>query len=263
MYRRPAQAVHDKGKPRTKLFEPCYSVWFTAECTHESTFSTASLGTRILCMQTPKLSLIYHSVLAVGVLALLWIRREPILSGSSTPFDLLVFATAAALLLAPLFREVSLGGVKLTREFEKTRAEIGGKISELRAVIANTVAVSPTFNVQLQEMVHREVSRAQQEALRLMAAIDRELVPLWESEHSSVPSDYNAQKLDLISNRIKDLEARLLHAPQDEKVHYGWVLRSLYWMWLEAARKHYTSSGPYQEIRQHVENSFSNLTKLG
>jgi len=127
-------------------------------------------------MQIPKLSHIYHGALAVGALALLWIRREPFLSGTGTTFDLLVFAIAAALLLAPLFKEVSLGGVKLTREIEKTRAEIGGKISELRATIVNSIAVSPTFNVQLQEMVHREVSRAQQEALRLMAAIDLELV---------------------------------------------------------------------------------------
>lgn len=214
-------------------------------------------------MQILKLSHLYHGALAVGALALLWIRREPILSGTGTTFDLLVFAMAAALLLAPLFKEVSLGGVKLTREIEKTREELGGKISELRATIVNSVAVSPTFNVQLQEMVHREVSRAQQEALRLMAAIDLELVPLWEREHSSVPTDYNTQKLALISARIEDLEARLASAPQDEKVHYGWVLRSLYWMWLEAARKHYASSTPYQDVRKRVESSLGNLMRLG
>lgn len=214
-------------------------------------------------MQIPKLSHFYHGALAVGALALLWIRREPLLSGTGATFDLLVFAVAAALLLAPLFKEVSLGGVKFTREIEKAREEISGKISELRSTVVNSVAVSPTFNVQLQEMVHREVSRAQQEALRLMAEIDLELVPLWEREHSSVPTDYNAQKLTLINARIDDLEARLASAPQDEKVHYGWVLRSLYWMWLEAARKYYASSTPYQEVRKRVESSLSNLTRLG
>src|SRR3990172_4498217 len=109
-------------------------------------------------MQIPKLAHFYHGALAIGALALLWIRREAILSGTSTVFDLLVFAVAAALLLAPLFKEVSLGGVKLTREIEKTREEISGKLSELRATAVNSVAVSPTFNVQLQEVVHRKVS---------------------------------------------------------------------------------------------------------
>jgi hypothetical protein len=117
--------------------------------------------------------------------------------------------------------------------------------------------------VQLQELVHREVSKTQEEVLQLMAEIDLQLLPLWEREHSSVPADYNQRKLEVIETRVRDLEARFAKAPADEKVHFAWALRSLYWMWLEASRTHYASSTPYQEIRRNVEDGLNRLAKIG
>lgn len=214
-------------------------------------------------MLKPKLLHIYHFVLAIGVIAVLWFRRSTVFSKDATAFDFLLFAVAVALLLTPLFKEISLGGVTLKREIEKAKEDLSVKIGELRAAVVNSVAVSPTFNVQLQELVHREVSKAQEEALRLTAEMDLQLLPLWEREHSSVPSDYNYRKLELVEARIKELEERLANAPAEEKVHFAWVLRSLYWMWLETSRAHYASSMPYQDTRRDVEERLSRFTELG
>lgn len=214
-------------------------------------------------MEKPKLLHVYHCALAVGVLTLLWFRRSSIFSKDATAFDFLLFAVAVALLLTPLFKEISLGGVSFKKEIEKAKDDLSGKIGELRAAVVNSVAVSPTFNVQLQELVHREVSKAQEEALRMTAEMDLQLLPLWECEHSSVPSDYNHRKLELVEARIKELEECLTKAPAEEKVHFAWVLRGLYWMWLEASRAHYASSMPYQETRRDVEERLSRFARLG
>ena len=210
-----------------------------------------------------KSSNIYHGIITAIFLSLLWLRRESILNGSTSNFDLLLLAIAGALLLIPLFNQVSLGGVTITREIEKAREKISGEISDLRATISNRVDVSPTFNVQLREMVSKEVSRAQQEALRLMAEIDLQMVPLWERENSSAPNGYTGQKLELVEKQIADMESRLKDAPEEDKVYYAEVLRSLYWMLIEVGRKHYASSAPYKEIRRRVEGAFSNLATLG
>lgn len=214
-------------------------------------------------MIKPKLLHVYHGVLIAGALSILWIRRSTILTKDASAFDFLLFTVAVALLIAPLFKEISLGGVTFKKEIEKAKEDISGKIGELRSVIVNSVAVSPTFNVQLQELVHREVSKTQEEVLQLMAEIDLQLLPLWEREHSSVPADYNQRKLEVIEARVRDLEARFTKAPADEKVHFAWALRSLYWMWLEASRTHYASSMPYQETRRNVEDGLNRLAKLG
>jgi hypothetical protein len=214
-------------------------------------------------MIKPKLLHVYHGVLTISVLVLLWFRRNAVISKDATAFDILLSAVAVALLLTPLFKEISLGGVTLKKEIEKAKEDLSGKIGELRAAFVNSVAVSPTFNVQLQELVHREVSKAQEEALRMTAEMDLQLLPLWESEHSSVPSDYNNRKLELVEARIKELETRLANAPAEEQVHFAWVLRSLYWMWLEASRTHYASSMPYQETRRNVEERLNRLSRLG
>src|SRR6185369_10344712 len=204
-------------------------------------------------MIKPKLLHVYHCALLILALAILWLRRGFLLGKDITVFDFLMLAVATALLLAPLFREISLGGVTLKKELDRAKEDISGKIGELRSVIVNSVAVSPTFNLQLQELVHREVSKTQQEVLRLMAEIDLQLLPLWERENSSVPAGYNQQKLELIDSRVRDLEARLASAPSEEKIHFAWALRTLYWMWLESSRNHYASSMPYQETRKSVE----------
>ena len=185
---------------------------------------------------------------AVGVsLALagaLWLRRDMLLdSPKPSGLDLLLVGALLALLLSPFYREVTFGGVTLKREIREAHQDLSSKIGHLHAAVVGNVAVSPTFNVQLHQLVQQEVSRAHLDALALMAAIDKQMIPIWERRNSLTPGDSNAQLLDLLASQIRDLEDRIDRAPAEEKAPYGWVLRDLYWRWLEAAAKHWGTAG--------------------
>src|SRR5262245_48065020 len=102
-------------------------------------------------------------VVALGVF--LFVRRAGLLAGSASAVDALAAAVFLAVLLLPIFNEVTLGGVTLKR---------------------------------LEEIVQREVGKAQIQALQLAARRDLAMMSIWEKENSSVPSDFSQQKVELL-----------------------------------------------------------------
>ncbi|HEY0995591.1 MAG TPA: hypothetical protein VGD77_06345 [Gemmatimonadaceae bacterium] len=170
--------------------------------------------------------------LVAGMLAaLLGMRANAILAGRTSPVDLLAMAALLALLVSPLFKEVTLGGVTLRRELAQAKKELAGAIQQLHATVTSSVAVAPTFNVQLQQLVRSEVGRAQEEALRIMASLDLELLALQPAGRGN---DLRGRE-GLLRGRIAETEALYAAAPPAERAHYGTVLRSLYLMLLECS----------------------------
>jgi len=102
-------------------------------------------------MQLPNWAKISWWLLLVGVLSFFLRERLPdLLIGKTGAADIAVFGVWMALLLAPLFSEVTLLGVTLKNEIEELKGQIAAQISEVRADIRNAVdvraTVSPTIN---------------------------------------------------------------------------------------------------------------------
>ncbi len=111
----------------------------------------------------------------MGVLTwFLVLRVDEAISGRATAADALVFGVWIALLLAPLFVEVELLGIKLKQEVEKAKGEITREIASLKADISSAIDirtnVSPNFylspppDAQL-PTIEAQVRRAVQQAL--------------------------------------------------------------------------------------------------
>jgi hypothetical protein len=82
-----------------------------------------------------------------GVLsAFLYFRYPDLISGKSTPADIVVFIIWVALLLAPLFKEVSLLGITLKQEIEELKGFLVTQVSDIRSEVRNAVDVRTTFS---------------------------------------------------------------------------------------------------------------------
>ena len=101
----------------------------------------------------------YRTLIACTGVALVFLRRESIFGSNPTPVDLLLLAIAAACLIFPVVKEISLGGVTLKRELENTKKEISERLNQVRNEIVSSVAVSPTFNVGGQPLTDEALKR--------------------------------------------------------------------------------------------------------
>lgn len=97
----------------------------------------------------------------IGFVAVFFVyyRKESIFGSNPTTVDLLLLAIAAACLLFPVVKEISLGGVTLKRELVNAKKEINEKLSQVRNEIVSSVAVSPTFNVGTQPLSDEALKR--------------------------------------------------------------------------------------------------------
>src|SRR4051812_4533438 len=59
-------------------------------------------------------------------------RLNSVINGSSTGFDIFVFLVFVALMLAPIFSEIELFGIKLKQEIKELKKDVTEKISDLR-----------------------------------------------------------------------------------------------------------------------------------
>ncbi len=73
-------------------------------------------------------------------------RLPALLSGNASPGDLVVFGVWMALLLAPLFTEVSILGVTLKSEIEELKGAISAQFSDMRSEMRTYVGVSNTVS---------------------------------------------------------------------------------------------------------------------
>jgi hypothetical protein len=103
-------------------------------------------------MQLPNWLKIIWWIVLVGTLTFfLKERLTDLLNGKAVAADIAVFGVWMALLLAPLFSEVTLLGVTLKNEFEELKGNIASQFAEVRSDIRNAVdvrtTVSPTFHL--------------------------------------------------------------------------------------------------------------------
>ncbi|WP_051412954.1 hypothetical protein [Methylophilus sp. 5] len=103
-------------------------------------------------MQLPNWAKILWWSILVGVLTYFLRERLPdLLTGKAAAADIAAFGVWMALLLAPLFNEVTLLGVTLKNQIEELKDHIATQIADVRADVRNAVdvraTVSPTFNL--------------------------------------------------------------------------------------------------------------------
>lgn len=86
-------------------------------------------------------------LILVGVLTFFLSARLPdLLSGKAAAADVAVFGVWMALLLAPLFSEVSLLGITLKNEIGKLKEEIGNQLTDVRTDLKNAIDIRTSFS---------------------------------------------------------------------------------------------------------------------
>ncbi len=98
-------------------------------------------------MKLPNWFKIIWWLLLVGLLSVFLLHRYPELAlGRAVPADIVVFVIWVALLLAPLFNEVSLLGVTLKQQIDELKEHVANQITEVKSEVRNAVDVRATFS---------------------------------------------------------------------------------------------------------------------
>jgi hypothetical protein len=92
---------------------------------------------------------VYWVLFTGGLSTFLWLRVSDLLAGRATLFDIVAFLVWVGLLLAPLFGEIELWGLKLTQEIASVKEHVDVQVQSLRADIRNSVEVRSQFNPQI------------------------------------------------------------------------------------------------------------------
>ena len=79
----------------------------------------------------------------------LFFRLGDLIAGKATPFDMLAFGVLVCLLLAPVFTEVEMLGIKLKQEIASVKAHVDERVDNLRAEIRNSIDVRSDFRNQI------------------------------------------------------------------------------------------------------------------
>lgn len=205
---------------------------------------------------------IYWSVLVVLCIASIATMWHELASDALGAAALVPTLLLAALLLMPIFSEVSIGGITLKREILQTRKELGQQIVDLRTAVTTNLSYSPRVNLEVRNEIERQISRSQIEAVAHLSRIDLKLIPLWESEHSSIPGRSGVKKLELLLEEVGRYEELFEAAEGEDRAQYAMVLRPLYWELLDSARKGYASSRKYHEIKGRIQNGLNRLAEM-
>lgn len=90
---------------------------------------------------------LYWFLIVAFLTYLVIVRLPSFLSGNPTNMDIIVFIVWIALIIAPMFREVSIFGVGLKNEIDSLRNDFRGEMLNLRSEIQNTINFSPQIYV--------------------------------------------------------------------------------------------------------------------
>lgn len=184
-------------------------------------------------------------IFLVGII--LFQRKEALLSGLATPFDILAFLIFIALLLVPIFTEIELFGIKLKQQIEslkrEVKTELGEIKTELRLSQVQTVnnhiqgfgppppdSKLPELNIEIEKIVnaklkdhkitvdkvnHIDVPDDSLNMFRARYNIEKELRRIWENKY--IPENYTPHRRNIsITQIITDLtRTELLKAEFD------------------------------------------------
>jgi hypothetical protein len=88
-----------------------------------------------------------------AVFAFLWSRYSDLVAGRAVPADIVVFLIWVGLMLVPIFREVSLWGMKLKQEVQELRRDVATQFEAIRAEVRQAVDVKTNITQHLQYTV--------------------------------------------------------------------------------------------------------------
>lgn len=98
-------------------------------------------------MKLPNWFKVIWWLLLVGLLSVfLWHRYPELVRGHALQADIVVFVIWVALLLAPLFSEVSLLGVTFKQQIEELKGHVSNQIMDIKSEIKSAVDVRATFS---------------------------------------------------------------------------------------------------------------------
>ncbi len=98
-------------------------------------------------MKLPNWFKIIWWLVLVSVLSTFLVHRYPELAaGHAVPADIVVFVIWVALLLAPIFSEVSLLGITLKQKLDDLKDYVANQITDVRNDVRNAVDIRTTFS---------------------------------------------------------------------------------------------------------------------
>jgi hypothetical protein len=139
-------------------------------------------------------------VLTFSLTCLLSYRLAAFQTGSATAADLVVAVVWVALLLSPLFSEVTMLGVTLKSELKDLKSEVSGQLNHIRSEIKNAVDVRTTFNPQIYMNAPSDaelpnIEKLVNEAIKNALASDQSTSPEVLVHQEDVVIDANTQFL--------------------------------------------------------------------
>lgn len=99
--------------------------------------------------------------------------------------------------------------------------------------------------------VESAIEKISYESEGVLAAIDIELIPIWEARSFNRPGD-SERELHVLKESVEKLERKVAESNDGSKAAKVSALRKVYLQYLNQAREHYSSGAHYQEIKQHV-----------
>lgn len=119
--------------------------------------------------------ILWWFLLTASLTWVLYKRYPDLVAGHAAAVDVFVFAVWVALMLVPLFHEVSFLGVKFKQEVEELKSFVAAQVGDIRSDVRNAVDIRTTFSPQI--MIPAPVSDAQLPELeaKIKAAVSEAL----------------------------------------------------------------------------------------
>lgn len=93
--------------------------------------------------------ILWWTLLTSGLSWLLYSQQANLIAGRASSVDLLLLVVWIALMLMPLFQEVSLLGFKFKQEIEELKSFVALQVSDIRNEVRNAVDVRTTISPQI------------------------------------------------------------------------------------------------------------------
>ena len=126
-------------------------------------------------MQLPNwLKIVWWLAILAALSWFLYSRSDEIVAGNAVTIDAVILVLWLALMLAPIFQEINLFGVKLKQEIKSLKEDVRQQINNLQTEIRTTVQAefkpqftfpNPPADAQLPELEER-IKKAVQDAIR-------------------------------------------------------------------------------------------------
>ena len=175
-------------------------------------------------MKIPNWAKIIWWILLAGFFAYLLSQRyDSIISGAASATDIVIFLILIALLVIPLFQEVSIFGVSFKKEIDNLRRDVKEQFVDLRSEIQNTINIyppSPSTDSELHDL-EKSIKPIFEQTLKEHGI--SKAVPL--QQQVDVPSDtqFLFSVRYAIENELKRI-VKWLWAPPEER-RYRTVLQ--------------------------------------